>query len=144
MQLGRPLIPLDNTTANLIAHQLIGEPYANSLDQAIFETVDGLLDPARMTSEERQTCRACLEDEETRQAWQQWPCLSRQLGMELRWAVSDHQSASCAPGGAKRWQSSPRSSRRFRPRRLQATWKRRASRSANGPSPRMRRPKRLS
>ena len=30
------------------------------------------------------TCRACLEDEETRQAWQQWPCLSRQLGMELR------------------------------------------------------------
>lgn len=84
VQLGRPLIPLDNTTANLIAHQLIGEPFANSLDQAIFDTVDGLLDPARMTSAERQTCRTGLENEDTRQAWEQWPCLSRQLGMELR------------------------------------------------------------
>src|SRR5690606_35154330 len=48
VQLGRPLIPMDHTTA------------------------------------ERQTCRTCLENEDTRQAWEQWPCLSRQLGMELR------------------------------------------------------------
>ncbi len=30
--LGQPLIPLDTTRANLIAHQLIGEPFANQLD----------------------------------------------------------------------------------------------------------------
>jgi len=35
---GYPLIPIDLTMANLIAHDLIGEPYANELDMmaAIF------------------------------------------------------------------------------------------------------------
>lgn len=37
---GYPLIPIDLTTANLIAHDLIGEPYANELDKmaSIFAT----------------------------------------------------------------------------------------------------------
>ena len=82
--LGRPLIPLNNTTANLIAHQLIGEPFANALDQAVFDSVDGLLDPARMTAAELDGCRASLAAERLQEAWQHWPCLSRQLGVGLQ------------------------------------------------------------
>jgi hypothetical protein len=83
-QLGRPLIPLDNTTANLIAHQLIGEPFANALDQAVFDSVDGLLDPSRLSAAEQIACRAHLEGEQLQEAWQNWPCLSRQLGVGLQ------------------------------------------------------------
>ena len=83
-QLGRPLIPLDNTTANLIAHQLIGEPFANALDQAVFDSVDGLLDPSRLSATELAACRASLEGEKLQEAWQHWPCLSRQLGVGLQ------------------------------------------------------------
>ena len=40
---GQPLIPLDMTVANLIAHQLIGEEFANQLDEAVHHAVDEML-----------------------------------------------------------------------------------------------------
>lgn len=83
-QLGRPLIPLDNTTANLIAHQLIGEPFANALDQAVFDSVDGLLDPSRLSAAEQVACRDHLGEQQLQDAWHHWPCLSRQLGVGLQ------------------------------------------------------------
>lgn len=81
--LGQPLIPLDTTVANLIAHQLIGEPFANQLDEAVQHAVDGLLDEAVFAQASVQAYRERLASPQTEAAWKRWPCLSRQLGVEL-------------------------------------------------------------
>lgn len=82
--LGAPLIPLDTTVANLIAHQLIGEPFANQLDEAVHHAVDGMLDDASFAQDSVQAYRERLHSPQTEAAWQRWPCLSRQLGVELQ------------------------------------------------------------
>lgn len=82
--LGRPLIPLDTTRANLIAHQLIGEPFANQLDEAVHHALAGMLDESVFSAESVQLYRERLGDPATEKAWQHWPCLSRQLGVELQ------------------------------------------------------------
>lgn len=81
--LGQPLIPLDTTVANLIAHQLIGEAFANQLDEAVHHAVDELLDEQVFQQSSVQDYRARLSSPQTAAAWQNWPCLSRQLGVEL-------------------------------------------------------------
>ncbi len=82
--LGAPLIPLDTTVANLIAHQLIGEPFANQLDEAVHHAVDGMLDDASFAQDSVQAYRERLHSPQTEAAWQRWPCLSLQLGVELQ------------------------------------------------------------
>lgn len=82
--LGEPLIPLDTTVANLIAHQLIGEDFANELDQAVHRAVDGLLGEGRFDRAALQAYRQRLRDPRTEAAWQRWPCMSQQLGVELQ------------------------------------------------------------
>lgn len=82
--LGQPLIPLDTTVANLIAHQLIGEPFANELDEAVHHAVDGMLDARIFEQQSVQAYRGRLGSPNTHAAWLQWPCLSRQLGVELQ------------------------------------------------------------
>ena len=80
--LGAPLIPLDTTVANLIAHQLIGEPFANQLDEAVHHAVDGMLDDASFAQDSVQAYRERLHSPQTEAAWQRWPCLALQLGVE--------------------------------------------------------------
>ncbi|MDP2242547.1 hypothetical protein [Pseudomonas sp.] len=82
--LGQPLIPLDTTVANLIAHQLIGEPFANQLDEAVHHAVDGMLDEASFDQASVRAYRERLSDPQTAAAWERWPCLSGQLGVELQ------------------------------------------------------------
>lgn len=82
--LGRPLIPLDTTRANLIAHQLIGEPFANQLDEAVQHALAGMLDDASFAQPSVQAYRERLAAPGTVAAWQRWPCLSQQLGVEVR------------------------------------------------------------
>ena len=82
--LGAPLIPLDTTVANLIAHQLIGEAFANQLDEAVHHAVDGMLDEASFAQDSVQAYRERLHNPQTDAAWKRWPCLSRQLGVELQ------------------------------------------------------------
>jgi len=82
--LGAPLIPLDTTVANLIAHQLIGESFANQLDEAVHHAVDGMLDEASFAQDSVQAYRERLNNPQTDAAWKRWPCLSRQLGVELQ------------------------------------------------------------
>ncbi|MFV3367028.1 hypothetical protein ACNFH5_02495 [Pseudomonas sp. NY15435] len=79
----QPLIPLDTTVANLVAHQLIGEPFANQLDEAVHHAVNGMLDDSTFSAESAVSYRARLNDPQVVMAWQQWPCLSRQFGVEL-------------------------------------------------------------
>lgn len=82
--LGQPLIPLNTTVANLIAHQLIGEPFANQLDEAVHHAVDGMLDEASFDQASVRAYRERLSDPQTEAAWKRWPCLSGQLGVELQ------------------------------------------------------------
>jgi len=82
-QFGQALIPMDTTVANLIAHQLIGEEFANQLDDAVHQTVEGLLDPSRFDPQLLQAYREQLDNPQVTAAWQNWPCLSRHLGVEL-------------------------------------------------------------
>lgn len=82
--LGQPLIPLDTTRANLIAHQLIGEPFANQLDEAVHHALAGMLDDASFDQPSVQAYRERLAAPDTASAWRRWPCLSQQLGLELQ------------------------------------------------------------
>lgn len=81
---GQPLIPLDTTRANLIAHQLIGEPFANQLDEAVHHALTGMLDDASFDQPSVQAYRERLAAPDTESAWLRWPCLSRQLGVDLQ------------------------------------------------------------
>jgi hypothetical protein len=83
-QFGQPLIPMDTTVANLIAHQLIGEDFANRLDAAVHQTVESMLNPRRFDPAQLQAYREQLDDPQVVAAWQSWPCLSRHLGVELQ------------------------------------------------------------
>ncbi|WP_339489271.1 hypothetical protein [Pseudomonas sp. EL_65y_Pfl2_R95] len=80
---GQPLIPLDTTVANLVAHQLIGEPFANQLDEAVHRTVLGMLNEDSFKQDSVQAYRERLNAPKTAAAWQRWPCFSAQLGVEL-------------------------------------------------------------
>ncbi|QXH46650.1 hypothetical protein KSS93_01675 [Pseudomonas xanthosomatis] len=79
----QPLIPVDTTVANLIAHQLIGESFANQLDEVVHHSVDEMLDDESFAVESVETYRDKLSSPQTGAAWKRWPCLSRQLGVEL-------------------------------------------------------------
>lgn len=87
----QPLIPLDTTVANLIAHQLIGEDFANQLDEVVHHSVDQMLDDESFTLESVEAYRDQLSSPETGAAWKRWPCLSRQLGVGLE--LNQEQSA---------------------------------------------------
>ncbi|MBF8778700.1 hypothetical protein [Pseudomonas fulva] len=79
----QPLIPVDTTVANLIAHQLIGETFANQLDEVVHHSVDKLLDDEHFALESVERYRQALCSPQTGAAWQDWPSLSRQLNVEL-------------------------------------------------------------
>ncbi|MDE1167507.1 MAG: hypothetical protein PW845_19570 [Pseudomonas sp.] len=79
----QPLIPLDTTMASLIAHQLIGEAFANQLDEAVHHSVDSLLNEDSFARESVEQYRDKLTSAETGEAWKKWPCMSRQLGVDL-------------------------------------------------------------
>ncbi|NWD58245.1 hypothetical protein HX878_26380 [Pseudomonas veronii] len=80
---GQPLIPADTTVANLIAHQLIGETFANQLDEAVHHAVDEMLSEDSFALESVEAYREQLKSLATEAAWKRWPCLSRKLGIEL-------------------------------------------------------------
>ncbi|WP_375740815.1 hypothetical protein [Pseudomonas boanensis] len=90
---GQPLIPLDTTVANLIAHHLIGEPFANELDEVVHQAVDGLADEEVFARPSAQAYRQRLNDPKVEAAWKRWPCLSQQLGVELQLNQREHASA---------------------------------------------------
>ena len=80
---GQPLIPLDMTVANLIAHQLIGEEFANQLDEAVHHAIDEMLNDESFALESVEAYRDKLSSPDTGAAWKRWPCMSRRLGVGL-------------------------------------------------------------
>ena len=81
--LGQPLIPLDMTVANLIAHQLLGEEFANQLDEVVHHTIDEMLDDESFALESVEAYRDKLSSPDTGAAWKRWPCMGRRLGVGL-------------------------------------------------------------
>lgn len=81
---GEPLLPLDTTRANVIVHQLLGDTFANQLDQAVATAVEGLAPESLFSSQTFQEFRQIIADRGRAALWGQWPCLSRQLGVEIR------------------------------------------------------------
>ena len=81
--LGQPLIPLDMTVANLIAHQLIGEEFANQLDEAVHHAIDEMLNDESFALESVEAYRDKLSSPDTGAAWKRWPCMGRRLGVGL-------------------------------------------------------------
>ncbi|MOA18903.1 hypothetical protein D3C78_1392480 [compost metagenome] len=69
--------------ANLIAHQLIGEEFANQLDEVVHHSVDEMLNEESFALESVEQYRDKLSSPATGAAWKRWPCLSRQLGVGL-------------------------------------------------------------
>lgn len=82
-QCGIPLVPIDMTRANIIAHELIGESFANELDQAVLFSAELLLDKYRFSGKHIQHYVA----RHKRQGWDRelsrWPCLTDTLDIDL-------------------------------------------------------------
>lgn len=81
---GGQLVPLDTTRASLIVHHLLGEPFANELDALVQATVDGLLPVSVFQGPDFSEYKQRMNVEGRRSLWQEWPCMSEQLGMEIR------------------------------------------------------------
>ena len=81
---GIPLVPMDMTMSNLIIHSLIGEPFANELDEAVDYTVQ-----RAMINEHIYQSQAFAQYAENHRGdhWeverQDWPCLSDNLAVDL-------------------------------------------------------------
>lgn len=84
--LGQPLIPVSTTVASVIAHQLIGEVFANQLDEVVHHAIEQMLDQHSFSPESVGAYREQLTESDTEAAWKRWPCLSRQLGVGLELA----------------------------------------------------------
>ena len=82
-----PLAPMDMTRANLIVHQLIGEPYANQLDFAVFYSTEiNLPDDKQIDGE---AFRRYVDVHKNR-GWGvelgRWPCLAEDLEIDVNFS----------------------------------------------------------
>lgn len=81
---GIPLAPMDMTRANLVVHQLIGEPFANDLDFVVHYTTESHMDKEALMDNE--AFDRFASEHKTR-GWQaeldRWPCLAEDLSINL-------------------------------------------------------------
>lgn len=80
---GIPLAPMDMTRANVIAHELIGEPFANELDQAVLFSAELLLDQCSFSGSKFSQYIALHKDRGWSQELKRWPCLTENLAIVL-------------------------------------------------------------
>lgn len=80
---GIPLAPMDMTRANVVAHELIGEPFANELDQAVLFSAELLLDQCSFSGENFQHYIALHKHRGWSVELQRWPCLTENLAIVL-------------------------------------------------------------
>ncbi|GAB1265404.1 hypothetical protein NBRC116493_27410 [Aurantivibrio infirmus] len=85
---GIPLTPMDMTTANLIVHQLIGEPFANDLDFIIHYSLESHMDSE--SSLNNPAFKKYIADHKER-GWKleiaRWPCLAEDLSIRLNFSA---------------------------------------------------------
>jgi hypothetical protein len=84
---GIPLIPMDMTSSNLIIHSLIGEPFANELDEAVDYTVRQSLVNNPIYNNE--AFKLYVKKHKT-DLWsdekERWPCLTDKLPINLQFS----------------------------------------------------------
>ncbi len=80
---GIPLAPMDMTRANVVAHELIGEPFANELDQAVLFSAELLLDQQSFAGENFQQYIAMHKHRGWSLELERWPCLTENLAIVL-------------------------------------------------------------
>ena len=84
-----PLVPMDMTMSNLIVHSIIGEPFANELDEAVHYTVERTM--LKQHVYETAEFKAYV-DQHKNNHWQKeqqhWPCLTDKLSINLRFTDS--------------------------------------------------------
>jgi hypothetical protein len=82
---GIPLIPLDTTISNLIVHHLIGEPFANELDEAVSFAVEQVSKKNRPErSRYWKDYRQAHESNHWEDELNAWPCLTDTLSIKLQ------------------------------------------------------------
>ncbi len=82
-----PLVPIDMTMSNLIVHSLIGEPFANELDEAVHYTVErAMMKEYVYDSAEFKAYVAQHKNNDWEKEHQHWPCLTDQLSINLQFA----------------------------------------------------------
>ncbi|MCL6414268.1 hypothetical protein MIB92_01270 [Aestuariirhabdus sp. Z084] len=81
---GFPLIPLDTSQANVIAHAIVGEPFANELDSLVEHAVSGL--GRRFEALEQGGLGRFIKEhaQHWKQGEQQWPCLAGEMGLDFK------------------------------------------------------------
>ena len=83
-QCGIPLAPMDMTRANIIVHELIGEPFANELDQAVLFSAELLLDQHRFEGKNFRRYVALHKQRGWSEELNRWPCLAENLDIDVR------------------------------------------------------------
>ena len=84
MRVGQPMIPFDMTMSNVIVHTLIGEPFANDLEQVVLIAAKGIFGEEK-AYEENEKFLAFMDKKENDnliQIAQRWPCMSTQMGLD--------------------------------------------------------------
>ncbi len=84
MRVGQPMIPFDMTMSNVIVHSLIGEPFANELEQVVMVASKGIFGEAK-AYEGNDKFLAFMDKKDNDnliQIAQRWPCMSTQMGLD--------------------------------------------------------------
>jgi hypothetical protein len=84
-KVGQPLIPMDMTMSNIIIHTLIGEPFANDLDELVEQAVEHLFTPAYQ-SEDFKAFMSRKEADNLVHICRQVPCMSSEMGLASQFA----------------------------------------------------------
>lgn len=82
-QSGIPLAPMDMTMANIIAHELIGEPFANELDQAVLFSAELLLNEYKLEGENVRQYVSVHQHRGWEEELKRWPCLADDLTIDV-------------------------------------------------------------
>lgn len=80
---GIPLAPMDMTVANVIAHELIGEPFANELDQAVLFSAELLLNEHDFEGANINRYVNLHRDKGWTEELERWPCLVEDLSIRV-------------------------------------------------------------
>jgi hypothetical protein len=82
---GTPLIPMDTTLANLVIHNLIGEPFSNELDEAVLYAFERIMvNEAVFDSPEFKQYISTQNKQSGQTISSHWPCLMEQLSINLQ------------------------------------------------------------
>ena len=84
MRVGQPMIPFDMTMSNVIVHSLIGEPYANDLEQVVMVATKGIFGEEK-AYEKNEKFLAFMDKKDNDNLIkipQRWPCMSTQMGLD--------------------------------------------------------------